>query len=134
LDSLTGIQNKKNRLYKRNFVYLIKIKEMAKRLTREEKREQAVVDLINEMFKIAEHSVTYDDVKDRKDQWFSEYTMTEEQNEQWIKWGRVYLRKKLNLYAKQAEKEMMWVNLMWGLKLDPSPFTKIKQNEQTESN
>ena len=134
MDSLTGIQNKKNRLYKRNFVYLIKIKEMAKRLTREEKREQAVVDLINEMFKIAGHSVTYDDVKDRKDNWFQEYTMTEEQNEQWIKWGRVYLRKKLNLYAKQAEKEMMWINLMWGLKLDPSPFTKIKQNEQTESN
>ena len=125
---------KRNRIFKKFFVYSSKIKEMAKRLTREEKREQAVVDLINEMFKIAGHSVTYDDVKDRKDQWFSEYTMTEEQNEQWIKWGRVYLRKKLNLYAKQAEKEMMWVNLMWGLKLDPSPFTKIKQNEQTESN
>ena len=134
MDSLTGIQNKKNRLYKRNFVYLIKIKEMAKRLSRQEKVDLAVIDLINEMFKIAEHSVTYDDVKDRKDNWFSEYTMTEEQNEQWIKWGRVYLRKKLNLYAKQAEKEMMWINLMWGLKLDPSPFTKIKQNEQTESN
>ena len=125
---------KRNRFYKRNFVYSIKIKEMAKRLTREEKLNQAVVDLINEMFKIAGHSTTYDDIKDRKDQWFSEYTMTEEQNEQWIKWGRVYLRKKLNLYAKQAEKEMLWINLMWGLKLDPSPFTKIKQNEQTESN
>jgi len=134
LDSLTGIQNKKNRLYKRNFVYLIKIKEMAKRLSRQEKIDLAVIDLINEMFKIAEHSVTYDDIKDRKDNWFSEYTMTEEQNEQWIKWGRVYLRKKLNIYAKQAEKEMLWINLMWGLKLDPSPFTKIKQNEQTESN
>jgi len=125
---------KRNRFYKRNFVYSIKIKEMAKRLTREEKLNQAVVDLINEMFKIAGHSVTYDDIKDRKDNWFSEYTMTEEQNEQWIKWGRVYLRKKLNIYAKQAEKEMLWINLMWGLKLDPSPFTKIKQNEQTESN
>jgi hypothetical protein len=107
---------------------------MAKRLSRQEKIDQAVVDLINEMFKIAGHDVTYDDIKDRKDQWFSEYTMTEEQNEQWIKWGRVYLRKKLNIYAKQAEKEMLWINLMWGLKLDPSPFTKIKQNEQTESN
>jgi hypothetical protein len=107
---------------------------MAKRLSRQEKVDLAVIDLINEMFKIAGHSVTYDDIKDRKDQWFSEYTMTEEQNEQWIKWGRIYLRKKLNLYAKQAEKEMLWVNLMWGLKLDPSPFAKIKQNEQTESN
>jgi hypothetical protein len=62
---------------------------MAKRLTREQKREQSVIDLINEMFRIAEHAVTYDDIKDRKDNWFSEYTMTEEQNEAWIKWGRV---------------------------------------------
>jgi hypothetical protein len=125
---------KRNRFYKRKFVYSSKIKEMAKRLSRQEKVDLAVIDLINEMFKIAGHSVTYDDIKDRKDQWFSEYTMTEEQNEQWIKWGRIYLRKKLNIYAKQAEKEMLWINLMWGLKLDPSPFTKIKQNEQTESN
>lgn len=125
---------KRNRFYKRDFVYSSKIKEMAKRLSRQQKIDLAVIDLINEMFKIAGHSVTYDDIKDRKDNWFSEYTMTEEQNEQWIKWGRVYLRKKLNLYAKQVEKEMMWINLMWGLKLDPSPFTKIKQNEQTESN
>jgi hypothetical protein len=101
---------------------------MAKRLTREEKREQSVIDLINEMFRIAGHSVTYDDIKDRKDNWFSEYTMTEEQNEAWINWGQVYLRKKLNLYAKQAEKEMMWVNLMWGLRIHPSPFAKTEQN------
>lgn len=102
---------------------------MAKRLTREEKRDQAIVDLINEMFRIAGHDATYDDMICREDQWFNEYTMTQEQQEEWIKWGRAYLRKKLNIYAKQAEKEMMWINLMWGLKLDPSPFEKIKENE-----
>jgi len=107
---------------------------MAKRLSRQEKIDQAIVDLINEMFKMVGHEVTYNDIKDRKDNWFSEYTMTEEQNNEWIKYGRKYFQKKFNMYAGQAEKEMMWVNLMWGLKLDPSPFEKIETNEQTESN
>ena len=71
---------------------------MAKRLTREQKNEKAVVDLINEMFRIAQHDVTYDDVKDRKDDWFSQWTMTVEQGEEWKKWGKKYLMKELKLY------------------------------------
>jgi hypothetical protein len=35
---------------------------MKKRLSIEEKREKAVVDLINQMFVIAGHDVTYDDI------------------------------------------------------------------------
>lgn len=91
---------------------------MAKRLSREEKWDQAVVDLINEMFRIAGHEVTYDDVKDRKDDWFNEWTITEAQYEEWRLWGKKYLMKKLNLYAKRAETEMGWVGLMWGLKFE----------------
>jgi len=68
--------------------------ETKKRLSREQKREQAVIDLINQMFIIAGHEVTYDDVKDRKDDWYAQWTMTK------------YL----------AEREMAWVNLQWGLK------------------
>jgi hypothetical protein len=33
-----------------------------KRLTREQKRDKAVIDLINQMFIIAGHNVTYDDI------------------------------------------------------------------------
>ncbi len=40
------------------------------------------------MFEIAGHQVTYDDVKDRKDDWFQQWTMTVEQNEEWQEWGR----------------------------------------------
>ena len=71
-----------------------------KRLTREQKLEKAVVDLINEMFKIAGHQVTYDDIKDRKDNWFQEWTMTKQQYNEWIKWGKKYLMKNLKMYAK----------------------------------
>ena len=86
------------------------------RLNREQKREQAVIDLINQMFIIAGHQVTYDDIKDRKNAWYSEWTMTVQQAEEWKKWGIEYLRKNLKLNKALAEREMLWVNLQWGLK------------------
>jgi hypothetical protein len=98
---------------------------MAKRLSRQQKWEQAVVNLINEMFKIAGHDVTYDDIKDRKDDWFTQWTMTEAQYDEWKLWGKKYLQKNLKLYAKQAEKEMSWVGLMWSLKL--SDYPKVEE-------
>ena len=57
--------------------------ETKKRLSREEKRNKAVVDLINQMFIIAGHDVTYDDIKGRKDDWYTEWTMTTAQCEEW---------------------------------------------------
>jgi hypothetical protein len=42
---------------------------MKKRLSREEKQQKAVVDLINQMFVIAGHNVTYDDILGVED-WF----------------------------------------------------------------
>ena len=90
--------------------------ETKKRLTREQKREKAVVDLINQMFIIAGHEVTYDDVVGRKDDWYAQWTMTVEQSEEWRAWGENYLRKNLKLNKYLAEQEMAMVNLMWGLK------------------
>jgi len=86
-----------------------------KRLTREQKREQAVIDLINQMFIIAGHDVTYDDVVGVED-WYTQWTMTVEQSEEWREWGENYLRKNLKLNKRLAEREMAMVNLMWGLK------------------
>ena len=94
---------------------------MAKRLTREQKWNQAVIDLINQMFIMAGHSVTYDDIKDRQDAWFMDWSMTAEEYENWKKWGEQYLRKNLKLSAKLAEKEMIWVGLQWGLKFKKFP-------------
>ena len=86
-----------------------------KRLSREQKREKAVVDLINQMFIIAGHDVTYQDVVG-VDNWFQKYTMTVEQGEEFKEWGKKYLMKELRTRAKLAEKEMLWFNLQWGLK------------------
>jgi hypothetical protein len=89
---------------------------MKKRLSREQKKEKMVVDMIDKMFEIAGHSVTYDDVKDRKDDWYTQWTMTVDQNDEWKDWGKKYLIKELKFPAKLAEREMGMISLMWGLK------------------
>jgi len=85
------------------------------RTTREQKREQAVIDLINQMFIIAGHNVTYDDIKDKQN-WFMDYTMTVEQAEELKQWGIAYLRKNLKVNKAMAEREMNWFTFQWGLK------------------
>ena len=89
---------------------------MKKRLSLEEKREKMVVDMINKMFEIAGHSVTYDDIKDRKDNWYQEWEMTVEQNDEWKNWGVKYLIKELKMTKTYAERQMGMISLMWGLK------------------
>lgn len=86
------------------------------RTTREQKREQAVIDIINQMFVIAGHEVTFEDIKGRKDDWFTQWTMTVAQSEEWREWGIAYLRKNLKMNKGLAEKEMTWFNVQWGLK------------------
>lgn len=88
----------------------------APRLTKQQKQEQAVIDLLNQMFVIAGHNVTYEDIKGRTDNWWAEWTMTTAQADQWKAWGIDYLRKNLKLNKTLAEKEMQWMNLQWGLK------------------
>jgi hypothetical protein len=102
--------------------------ETRKRLSREQKWEKAVVDLINEMFIIAGHEVTYDDIKDRKDAWYQEWTMTMQQYEDWKLWGKKYLMKNLRTYAKAAEREMTWFCLQWGLTY--SNWEEYNKNEK----
>ncbi len=88
--------------------------ETRKRLTREQKKEKAVIDLINQMLAMAGHDVTYEHILG-VEKWFQKYTMTVEQGEEFKKWGKKYLMKNLQMRADAAEKEMMWFNVMWGL-------------------
>ena len=85
-----------------------------KRLTKEQRRDKSVVDLINQMFIIAGHDVTYHDVVGVEN-WFQKYTMTVEQGDEFKKWGKKYLMKELRESAKSAEREMQWFRLQWGL-------------------
>lgn len=69
------------------------------------------------MFKIAGHNITYDDIVNRKDDWYNEYTMTQEQNEKWINWGKKFLVYKGDMDEFFANKQMQMINLSYGLKI-----------------
>ena len=102
--------------------------ETKKRLTREQKKEKAVIDLINQMLAMAGHDVTYEDILG-VEKWFQKYTMTVEQGEEFKKWGKKYLMKELRMRAGAAEKEMMWFNVMWGLTYSNwEDYYKLKGN------
>jgi hypothetical protein len=98
-----------------------------KRLTREQKKEKAIVDIINQMFVIAGHNVTYEDIVG-VDNWCQKYTMTFEQGDQLKEWGKQYLMKELKMRAVYAEKEMQWFNVMWGLRY--SDWDKSNESNQ----
>jgi hypothetical protein len=103
-----------------------------KRLTREQKKEKAIVDIINQMFVIAGHDVTYDDIVG-VDKWFQKYTMTVAQGDELEEWGKKYLMRELKLRAAYAEKEMMWFSVMWGLKYsDFDEHIKSKGSNSTQ--
>lgn len=77
--------------------------------------------LINKMFEIAGHSVSYSDVLG-KDQWFLNWTMSESQYDEWKKYVIEYLRKTLKFPKRLAEREAMWFCMNYGLKFDKNPY------------
>lgn len=90
-----------------------------------DKIKVAIKDIINQMFIISGNDCTYDEIENRTDFWFNQMTMTDEQFEEWQKWGTNYLRKKLKFKKELAEREMAMVGLNYGLKID----NKIEQRE-----
>jgi hypothetical protein len=100
------------------------MKVKKKRLSREEKMNLFVQDVINKMFEIAGHDVTYEDIKDRKDDWYTQWTMTMEQSDDWRNWGVCELRKRFRYNKKWAEREMGMITLMWGLKFSDFSYDK----------
>jgi len=81
------------------------------------KNDFIVETLINKMFEIAGHTVKYEDIKDRKDNWYQQYTMTEDQNKEWKEWGINFLKKQGRILKSRAPKEMAFFDLMYGLKI-----------------
>jgi hypothetical protein len=74
-------------------------------------KTQLYKDIINKMFEISKHDITFNDVLKRKDNWFQQYTMTTEQQKQWIEWSENYLRKKTNMSKYAINITMQWLIL-----------------------
>jgi hypothetical protein len=69
--------------------------------------------LLNKMFEVAGYEVTYSDIVTRKDNWYNDFIMTGNQQEEWMKWGKKYLKNKVN----NPEITMILVNVTWGIKV-----------------
>ena len=80
-------------------------------------KHKIAVELIDKMFEIAGHEARYKDVEGRTDEWYTEYTMTEEQNKEWKDWVKKFIKKELRTTAKAASTEMAWFDLSYGLKI-----------------
>ena len=74
--------------------------------------------IINKMFEIAGHAVTYNDIIGRTDNWYQQWTMTQEQDTEWKEWGVAFLRKTKRWPKYLAEREMAMFSLCYGLKLE----------------
>ena len=103
---------------------------MAKRLTKEEKWRKASEDLINKMFEIAGHNVTFDDIKDRKDEWYTDWTMTVAQAEQWREWGMEYLRKNMNQQCNDEIDIIIHLSMVYHLVMKNDIISKIENTQQ----
>jgi len=87
-------------------------------MRRKRKTDQEMVkEIVDKMFSIAGHKVTYEDVLGRKDQWYYDWDMTPEQEQQWMDWMVDLFQKERGLTKKYAERSASMYNLMWGLRV-----------------
>jgi hypothetical protein len=95
-------------------------------MKREDKNKLVLKELINKMFEIAGHSLKFEDIEGRKDNWFQQYTMTEAQNEEWRSWGIKFIMKKLRYNKFTADREIRMLDLYCGLKISDSKYDREK--------
>jgi hypothetical protein len=81
-------------------------------MARREKIQEVFVELIN--LQLEPHGKTYTDVK-KDPNWYMNYSTTRENEQSFMKVGTDIIRKKLRMSKKQAEMEMSWFILQWGL-------------------
>lgn len=98
-------------------------------------KEEHLKTIINKMFEIAGNKLTYDDVKETKEDWWHINTMTQAQNDEWREWMEKYLTKQKLTYSKKlADREARMIDLMYGLRIvDPVFKTKTKENDKRKT-
>jgi hypothetical protein len=91
---------------------------MVKKISKADKSKEVIVHLINKMFEFANLEVSYDDIVHRKDHWYSDWTMNENQYDEWISYGEKYLQQHLKMTKKRSQSQMAFLGLNFGLTVD----------------
>lgn len=84
--------------------------------TEEGKQKKFIRDAINKQLMLAKHKVRYEDVEKLED-WYTKYTMTKKQHDKWKEWFLVQFKKDFGRSVRFADREFLWFDLMWGLKI-----------------
>jgi hypothetical protein len=92
---------------------------------RRDKQREVFIKLID--MQMEQHGLTYEDIKNDP-KFYTNYTTTPERESQWIKDGVELIRKQLRLNKKQAEIEMSWVVLQWGLAIPREEYERVDSN------
>jgi hypothetical protein len=79
--------------------------------------ERITVHLINKMFEYAHIPQTYNDIKDRKDEWSNDFSMTEAQYLSFKNYAIRYFKRELITSYYKAETEFEWFFIMYGFKI-----------------
>lgn len=91
-------------------------------MARKNKERELLKLLIDKMFEIANHPLKFEDVEGRQDNWFQQYTMTKQQNDEWLEWGTELLMKKRRYKKDYANRSMRMIDLYCGLKIEDSKY------------
>lgn len=86
-----------------------------------DKQREVFIKLID--MQMAQHGLTYEDIKNEPN-FYTKYTTTREKEAEWINEGVELIRKELKLNKKSAQIEMSWVVLQWGLRIPSEEYIK----------
>lgn len=86
-------------------------------MSAENKRMIVVTEILNKQ--LEKYNTTIAIIMDNDEkEWYKNYTMTEDEYLQWKDFSITLMRKKLRFSKHSAEKEFLWLNLIWGLRID----------------
>ena len=92
------------------------------------KLDKSYKEIIENMMSIAGYDVTYEDLLKEEDGWWSRYTMTQEQRDKWVEESINVLRKNLKWPKYKAKNQMVWIELMWGLRISDTDLSNTDTN------
>ena len=92
------------------------------------KLDEAYKEILENMMSIAGYDFTYEDLLKEEDGWWSRYTMTQEQRDKWVEDSINVLRKNLKWPKYKAKNQMVWIELMWGLRISDTDLSNTDTN------
>jgi len=92
------------------------------------KLDETYKKILENMMSIAGYDFTYEDLLKEEDGWWSRYTMTQEQRDKWVEESINVLRKNLKWPKYKAKNQMVWVELMWGLRILNTDLSNTNTN------